>query len=111
MMGCIAFPKSDVSTINISTTAVVLVPDETMTLVDKERFGLRLTTAPTGGATLPVAATINGVNVNVFDRYGNIVYGNQLKAGQVIYGYFGTNGLGDTASHIIATKVTNPSCV
>ena len=110
MTGCIAFPKSDVSTINVSTTAVILVPDETMTLVDKERFGLRLTTAPTGGLTLPVAVTINGINVNVFDRYGNIVYGNQLKAGQVIYGYFGTNGLGDTTSHIIATKVFTPGC-
>ena len=110
MMGCIAFPRSDVSTINVATTAVVLVPDETMTLVDKEKFGLRLTTASTGDATLPVAATINGINVNVFDRYGNIVYGNQLKAGQVIYGYFGTNGLGDTTSHIIATKVLTPGC-
>ena len=110
MIGCITFSKSDVSTINVTATAVTLVPDVAMTLVDKERFGLRLTTAPTGGATLPVSATINGADVPVLDRYGNIVYGNQLKAGQVIYGYFGSNGSGATA-HIIATKVTNPSCV
>lgn len=110
MIGCIGFPKSEVSTINVTTTAVTLVPDEPMTLVDKGRFGLRLMTAPTGGATLPVEATINGGAVNVFDRYGNIVYGNQLKAGQVIYGYFGTNGLGATPAHIIATKVITPGC-
>lgn len=105
-----AIIKSDVSTITVGQTTVLLVPDTDITISNKQRFGLRITSAISGGNTLPVYATINGVTTQVLDRYGNIVYGNQLKQGQTIFGYFGNNGIGG-AVHLIATKVNNPYCV
>lgn len=108
-MTCCAYPKSNVSTITVGSTTVLLVPDTEMSLSDKQKFGMRLTAPITGGSTLPVYATINGVTTQVFDRYGNIVYGNELREGQEIYGYFGANGASG-ASHLIAHKVVTPCC-
>lgn len=106
MANC-AITKSKVSTITVGQTTVLLVPDREMTLSNKQKFGLKLTAPITGGSTLPVYATINGVTTQVFDRYGNIVYGNQLKEGQTIFGYFGDNGASG-AVHLIAVEVNNP---
>ena len=106
MACCYSVEKSTVSTIQANTATVLLVPDDPITISNKERFGLKLTAnIPVSGMALPVYATINGVTTQVLDRYGNIVYGSQLKEGQVIYGYFGANGIGG-AVHLIATRVS-----
>lgn len=47
---------------------------------------------PTAGAALPVSLFLNSAAVPVYDRFGNLVYGNQIYKGIILKGYFGNNG-------------------
>lgn len=87
---------STVGTITVAATAL-LVPDQALTPTNTERVYLRLTTTPSGAVNVPVTVTLNGADVPVYDKAGNIVYGNQLQFGMLLAGYYGTNGAGGTA--------------
>lgn len=95
---------STVSTMATSATAVLLTPDTPLTPTNNERVVLRLETSPTGATNVPVQVVINGANVPVYNKAGNILYGNELYNGEVIKAYYGTNGEGGTA-HLIAVNV------
>lgn len=88
---------SKVSTATVSTTAVLLTPDQALTPENTERVYLRLATTPSGATNVPLTVTLNAAAVPVYDRYGNIIYGNQIQYGQLLAGYYGTNGSGGTA--------------
>lgn len=87
-----------------SATAVLLTPDTPLNPTNNERVVLRLETSPTGATNVPVQVTLNGVAVPVYNKAGNILYGNELYDGEVLKGYYGTNGAGNTA-HFIAINV------
>ena len=91
---------SKVSTITVGTAAL-LTPDVALSPTNHERVYLRLETAPSGASNVPAAVTLNAVNVPIYDKYGNIVYGNQLEEGMLLKGYFGSNGAGNTAHFIV----------
>lgn len=85
------------STIDVDTATVVIVPDQAVALDNYEKVVIKLLTTPAGGATFPATITVNGAAVPVYDKAGNVLYGNQLYSGMVIMGYFGSAGAGGTA--------------
>lgn len=88
---------SKVSTTTVSATSVLLTPDQALTPDNTERVYLRMVTTPSGATNVPVTVTLDSAAVPVYDRYGNIVYGNQIQSGMLLAGYYGTNGSGGTA--------------
>lgn len=98
-MCCCAYMNNyaSVGTITVSATSALLVPDQALSPTNTERVYLRLTTTPSGTVNVPVTVTLNGADVPVYDKAGNIVYGNQLQYGMLLAGYYGTNGAGGTA--------------
>lgn len=93
-MICCNQNSSTVSTVSIGSTALLLTPDVALSPSNYDKVFLRMATGIPGGETLPVAVVLNGENVNVYDRAGNIVYGNQIVKGLRLNGYFGSNGVG-----------------
>lgn len=84
--------------VNTGGTAVVLTPQNALSPVNQQRLSLSVTvTIPTAGMSLPVNVVMDGANVPVYDKYGNVVYGSDILTGAVMNGYYGTNGSGGTA--------------
>lgn len=81
------------------TGVVLITPDEALAPSNKERVAILISAITDITATFPVQIVLNGVNCPVTDKFGNIVYGNQLKKGLILRGYYGINGYGATATH------------
>lgn len=95
---------STVSTMATSTASVLLTPDTPLTPTNNERVVLKLATSPTGATNVPVNVIVGGVAVPVYNKAGNILYGNELYNGELLKCYYGTNGA-DGEAHLIAVNV------
>lgn len=83
---------------SVSGTNLLLTPGSALSVENEGRVCFVLTgSVPSAGATLPVVMLVNGVQVPVYDKYGNILYGANLRSRAVIKAYYGTNGSGGTA--------------
>lgn len=105
--------KSTVSTIavNSGSTAVVMTPDDTLSPANGDRVSLIATTSvPVAGMSLPLQVTLNGGPVLVYDKYGNIMYGSNVKTRYVMRGYYGTNGASGTAHMILVNFPVEQTC-
>ena len=92
--------RSTIGTAAVDTggTYVLLTPDNALAPVNQQRLSLAVTTSiPTAGMSLPVYVVMNGANVPVYDKYGNIVYGTDIMTRAAMHGYYGVNGSGGTA--------------
>lgn len=87
-----------VGTVAVSGTNLLLTPDSALSPSNEGRVCFVVTgSVPSAGAALPVVILLGGVQVPVYDKYGNILYGSALRRRVVIKGYFGNNGSGGTA--------------
>lgn len=83
---------------NTAGTAVVLTPDNTLSPVNESKVSFIPTVAvPVAGMSLPAYIQLNGATVPIYDRFGNIVYGANIRTRYAYRGYYGTNGVGGTA--------------
>lgn len=86
------------ATVAVSSTNLLITPTNELTPLNEGRVALMITNSvPADGMSLPVTVTINGSNIPVYDKYGNIIYGYGLKTNVVLKGYFGNNGAEATA--------------
>lgn len=86
---------SSIASTIIDGSNLNIIPDNALTPINEQGIKLLISTeTPAIGAPLPVTVALNGTNVPVFDKFGNIVYGNQIYRGIVLKGYFGNNGAG-----------------
>ena len=84
--------------VNTGGTALVITPDTALTPANENRVAIMVTsTIATAGLILPVQITLNGTAVPVYDKFGNILYGSEIRTNAVMKGYYGTNGSGGTA--------------
>lgn len=105
--------KSTVSTVavNSGTTAVVLTPDNALAPNNENRIELVVTTSvPAVGMALPAQVTLNGTTVPLFDKFGNIMYGANIRTRYVMRIYYGTNGTGGTAHAIVINQPVGRVC-
>ena len=101
-MACNCVQRSIIRDIAVNTagTAVILTPENGVNLENEERFSFIVAASvPVAGMSLPAYLVIGGANVPVYDRYGNIIYGANIRTRFGYKTYFGTNGTGGT-SHI-----------
>lgn len=98
---------------------VIDFADNPTGIIDKQRFCFRLLQPiPSGGETLPVQVTVNGVAVPLWNKFGDLVYGADLitctecsgtlatNRRYVYKGYYGTA----TANHVILNTFPNSNC-
>ena len=105
---CKHFHKS--STLSVGETNLVISFTDSPTAADKDRFCFVICQPiPESGKTLPVQVVVNGVAVPLWNKYGNLVYGYDLKSRCCYKGFFGTG----TANHVILNNfpvTTNCNC-
>lgn len=68
--------RSMISTaaVDAGNTYVLLTPDTELSPVNEQKVSLMVNTSiPSGGMILPVYVVMNGANVPMFDKYGNIL--------------------------------------
>lgn len=76
----------------------MLTPDVALAPLNESKVSFVIaTTVPVAGMSLPANITLNGVDVPIYDRFGNIIYGANLRTRFEYKGYYGTNGAGGTA--------------
>lgn len=85
----------------VSTSVLLLTPTNPLSPNDTQKVSIKVTTStPTNGQSLPVNILFNGANVPVLNKYGNIVYGNELTINTVLNGYYGDN----TPHYLVVNK-------
>ena len=100
---CGAGTRAVVGTFAIDTGVLVGTPTTPVTVIDKEKIDLIFAAGvPAGGDALPVNVVINGANVPVYDKYGNVLLGVAIKQRRNLHAYFGTNGA--EGAHLQLTK-------
>lgn len=88
---------SSTATTAVNSGALLITPTVALSPDNEERVKILITTStPSAGASLPAQILLNGENVLLLDKFGNIVYGNQLYENMVIKGYYGNNGYSNT---------------
>lgn len=87
-------------TITVADNKVVVTfQDDPTDILDTEHFCFRLCqTLPTGASSLQVFLVVNGSNVPLWNRYGDIVTLGTLKTRCTYKGYYGTQ----QTKHVIA---------
>lgn len=84
--------------VNSASTAVILTPDDSVTLENEGKFSFVVAASvPVAGMSLPAYMVVGGANVPIYDRFGNIIYGANLRTRFEYKTYYGTNGAGGTA--------------
>lgn len=104
---CQYFHKSSTVAI-VGSNLVISFADAPTGIVDTTKFCFAiLQSIPTGSATLPVVLVINGVNVPMWDKYGDIVLGGTLTTRKCYKGYYGVVA---SAPHVITVNTPTTSC-
>lgn len=86
------------ATVAVDSTNLLITPNADLTPLNEGRVAIRIVNSvPAAGMSLPVTITINGADVSVYDKYGNILYGYGLRPYAILKGYYGNNGTGATA--------------
>lgn len=95
--------KSD-ATVAVVTSNLVMTTSEKLTPINEGRVEFRVTNAvPVAGNTLPLKLSMDSgtTTIDVYDKFGNIMYGYGIRPYTILKGYYGTNGASGTA-HFIA---------
>lgn len=81
------------ATVAVNSGLLLITPSTALTPDNEGRVKIKITNSvPQAGANLPVAITLNGGSVYVYNRFGNLVYGNELFEGIILKGFYGNNG-------------------
>lgn len=84
--------------LNTAGTILVLTPENDLEPVNENKVGFIVTASvPGAGMALPATIVVNGASVPIYDRFGNIVYGSNIRTRFEYKGFYGTNGAGNTA--------------
>lgn len=103
---CQKIYKSNTVTID-TTNLVVTFNTNPVNITDKNSFNFIICQSiPDNAGTDPVLLTINGVQVPLWDRFGDIITADKLKVGYIYKGYYGVQ---NTSPHVIA--INTPQCV
>jgi hypothetical protein len=95
---CNSNTYSSTANVSVSTTVLLITPTETLSPDNESRVSVKIiNSVPADGVALPVSIVLNGANVPVYDKFGNILYGYGIRPYTVLKGYFGNNGAGSTA--------------
>lgn len=99
------------STVTVSNGKVVISLQGNPTgITDTMRFCFRICQSIPDGATgLPVVLVVNGANVPLWNKFGDIVTGNVLKTRYTYKGYYGIQTT--TTSGTTATTTTSPHII
>lgn len=100
------FLRSYVKTVEVDTgnTFLLLTPDTALSPVNEQRVSIKVTASvPPSGMNKPVYVVLNDTPVQIFDKFGNIFYGSNIRTNVAIHGYFGINGSGG-ANHFQLTN-------
>lgn len=85
-----------VTTVTVATNLELSFTNSPV-VTDRERFCFRLRDdIPVTGNALPVTISVNGVQVPVWNKYGNPMLGAELKRCKVFKGWYGA-----TVPHVI----------
>lgn len=99
-MSCYNNILSSTATSAVSGSVLSIIPDTALTPENEQGIKILIrSSTPASGTDLPVSITLGGNSVTVYDKYGNIVYGNQIYDNMVLKGYYGNNGSGNTAHY------------
>lgn len=86
------------ATVAVASTNLLATPTDTLSPLNEGRVAIRITNSvPASGASLPVTVMLNGSEVPVYDKYGNILYGYGIRPYAIMKGYYGNNGASSTA--------------
>lgn len=98
MCNCYNNILSSTASTAVETSTLRITPSKALSPENEQGIKILITSStPAAGAILPVNIMLNQVAVPVYDKFGNIVYGNQIYKGMILKGYFGDNGSGNTA--------------
>jgi hypothetical protein len=100
MCNCNCNNNDSYSTANVAVveTSLLITPVNDLSPLNEGRVAIKIiNSVPANGMILPVTITLNGENVPVYDKYGNIMYGYGIRPYAVLKGYYGNNGAGATA--------------
>lgn len=102
-------------------TLVLSFNDSPTGLTDTSKFCFRFSnglTLPSGYATLPVVASVNGTTIPVWNKYGDVMLGSQIKlntcggaCSRYVYkGYIGSQTVDTTTTlHLLVSNI--PQCI
>jgi hypothetical protein len=94
----------------VSSAVLLLTPTNTLTPTNQTKVKILVSNdTPTDGLSLPVSIVMDGANVPILDKYGNLIYGYKLTKNTVLCGYYGTDGIGN-AAHYSVVYTTKLSC-
>lgn len=97
MCNCYNNILSSTASTTVESSTLRIVPSKALSPENEQGIKILITSSTTTtGVTLPVYIVLNQTAVPVYDKFGNIVYGNQIYKGMVLKGYFGNNGSGNT---------------
>jgi len=86
------------ATVAVSSSNLLITPTDTLSPLNEGKVAIMITNSvPAAGAALPVTITLNGAEVAVYDKYGNVLYGYGIRPLAVMRGYYGNNGADETA--------------
>ena len=85
--------------IDSGNTFNLIIPTNALTPTNTDKISILITKITSVSPTLPVYITLNGSNYQVLDKYGNIIYGAELRTRICLRGYYGTNGNATTPQH------------
>lgn len=108
---CQYFHKSSTVAI-VGGNLVITFADAPTGIVDTTKFCFVICQSiPTGVTGLPVQLVINGVNTPMWNKYGDIVTGEDLVTRCAYKGYYGTQTVATvTTNHVIAVNTPKPAC-
>lgn len=86
--------------VNAGNTYNLISPVNTLTPSNTDKVSILITSISSTLPTAPVYITLNATPIQVLDKYGNVVYGNELRTRNVLRGYYGTNGNATTTTHL-----------
>ena len=106
-----------VSNASISGSQLIIsFSDSPINIEDTNKFLFRFSTGvdlPTGYGDLPVYAVVNGSNIPVWNKYGDVMYGREFKLNMTgkacsRYTYKGYIGSQDGDLHLILINLPTP---
>ena len=87
-------------TIDSGNTFNLITPTNALSPSNTDKVSVLITKITSVSPTLPVYITLNGSNYQVLDKYGNVIYGAELRTRICLRGYYGTNGNAATSQHL-----------
>lgn len=104
-MNCCPCIKSKVSTVTVAAAAVELTPDTALAPQNYGHVCILVTSSAGNASALPVTILLNGIQVPMYDRVGNVITGQTLPTRKILKLRYGITGPGAVPQHVIVTNI------